>query len=152
MNRLPKILFRGIGVISVLCALTGLIYNTGTIWGCLAGAFTPVVNAHDERYFYPAFYVMSAICIFCYLALLYFGFRFLLLKRGHVFWFTGLVLFEAAYFFCIGLSWLLPNFGMSIGAATGVAYGGLMAQFIILFPLWGPVAGFWANRKLEPQS
>jgi len=31
MNRLPKILFRGIGVISVLCALTGLIYNTGTI-------------------------------------------------------------------------------------------------------------------------
>jgi hypothetical protein len=41
---------------------------------------------------------------------------------------------------------------MSVGAATGIANGGLMAQFIILFPLWAPLVVWWARKKLQSQG
>ena len=44
--------------------------------------------------------------------------------------------------------WLIPDIGMSIGAATGVANGGLVIQGITLFPLWGPLLVTWAARRM----
>jgi hypothetical protein len=52
-------------------------------------------------------------------------------------------LFELIYLFAIGALWLKPTFGRSIAAATGVANGGLMAQFVVLLPIWGPVSLWW---------
>jgi len=41
----------------------------------------------------------------------------------------------------------MPEIGHSVGAASGVANGGLMFQLIILFPIWGGILGFWTKRK-----
>ena len=49
------------------------------------------------------------------------------------------LLFEVCYFFAVGFFWMEPTIGQSIAAATGVANGGMMAQFLILFPIWAPI-------------
>jgi hypothetical protein len=51
-----------------------------------------------------------------------------------------LLLLEVLYFFAIGGLWTLPNAGRGIGAATGIANGGLMVQFVLLMPIWIPIA------------
>lgn len=63
-----------------------------------------------------------------------------------------MLLFEIVYFFSLGMLWLAPSMGMSVAAATGVANGGLMAQFLILFPLWAPLLAFWARRHLNDST
>ena len=63
--------------------------------------------------------------------------------------FIGVIIFELAYFCSIGTMWLIPPIGMSIGAATGVANGGLMFQAFILFPFWAPLLASWATRRLS---
>jgi len=62
------------------------------------------------------------------------------------------VLFEVMYFFFIAMLWIHPEFGLSIGAATGVANGGLMFQFLIGFPLWAPLAVIWARYRFGNES
>lgn len=57
------------------------------------------------------------------------------------------LLFEIGYFVLVGMSWQLPDFGESIAGASGVANGGMMAQFFILLPLWGPPAVLWIKRR-----
>ncbi len=47
----------------------------------------------------------------------------------------------------IGILWTVPKIGLSVAGATGAANGGLMAQFIILFPLWAPFAVHWARKR-----
>lgn len=114
-----------------------------------SGAFTSGESRQDTPYFYPAFYIMSAICMGCYALLTIFGVQFIRGRAFHVGWFTTLLLFEIVYFFSLGMLWLAPSIGMSIAAATGVANGGLMAQFLIFFPLWAPLLAFWAQRHLN---
>lgn len=59
------------------------------------------------------------------------------------------LVFEVGYFFAVGSMWREPTVGSSIAAATGIANGGLMVQFLILFPVWGPTA-MWASGLLQP--
>lgn len=130
----------------MVCAALGLCYNSMSLW-----AFMSIDVAEmslDIPYFYPAFYIMSAICIGCYLMLAGFGIQFLRGRVDHLRGFTILLISEFIYFFSIGTLWLLPGIGRSIGAATGVANGGLMVQFVILFNFWAPPLVFWARRNL----
>ena len=74
------------------------------------------------------------------------------LIRGHfrtVMPFTVVVIAEVVYFFSISILWLVPKINMSVAAATGVANGGLMIQFIILLPIWAPIVLRVAKRKQE---
>ena len=90
---------------------------------------------------------MSGICVCCYVILLVCGIE---LVRSRLRWSrlaTFVLLFEVGYFFAVGTLWLQPTFGKSIAAATGVANGGLMAQFVVLFPLWGPLLLWWVNSR-----
>jgi hypothetical protein len=149
MNRTAKITLQVIGAVAILCAAFGLYYNASSLAVAFSGAFTAGESRHKTPYFYQAFYVMSAICIACYVLLFVYGVQFI---RGHVAHagrFTTLLVFEIVYFFSIAMFWLAPGVGRSIGAATGVANGGLMAQFLILFPLWAPLLVFWARRHLH---
>jgi hypothetical protein len=59
------------------------------------------------------------------------------------------LLFEVIYFLSVSLLWTRLTSGMSVAAATGVANGGLMVQFVILFPLWGPLVLWWAKKRLD---
>ena len=149
MNKLPKISVICVGVVGGLTALFGLDYNFSTLATALTGRFPHLVN---QQYFYPSFYVMSCICIACYILLLLCSLD-LLRVRLRGFWlFTGVLWFEVIYFFSIAIFWGISSIGMSVAGATGVATGGLMVQFMILFPLWAPIVLWWARKKLEHEK
>jgi hypothetical protein len=138
-----------VGVVAILTAIFGLYYNAMSTISALHGAFDPMLKKGDEPYFYQAFVIMSAICVCCYVILLVCGID---LVRSRLRWsrlVSFLMLFEVVYFFAIGSLWLEPTIGLSVGAATGVANGGLMAQFIILLPLWGPLLLWWARSRQQ---
>ena len=134
-----------VGIASIAMAGSGLWYNLTTLFT----DFSSLVQEHGMAYFYPAFYIMSAICMACYIALLICGVQFVRLRTSLLKLFIGVIIFELAYFCSIGTMWLIPPIGMSIGAATGVANGGLMFQAFILFPLWAPFLASWATRRLR---
>ena len=140
-----KVILRVIGLITILLAGMGLRYNSITLFADYSDAFTD----RPIPYFYPAFYTMSAICIICYVALIIIGIQFIRLRTGLRRFFVGVLIFEFVYFFSIGFLWLPPNIGLSIGAATGIANGGLMLQALILFPLWAPFVVGWAERNIN---
>jgi len=106
----------------------------------------------DTPYFLPAFLIMSGLCIGFYVILLVFGIQFVRGRTGLIRMFSGLMVCEVIYFLSVSFLWLMPGIGRSIGAATGVANGGLMFQAVILFPLWAPFAVKWAKRTLEDKS
>ena len=139
-----KVIMIGMGIVSISMAVVGLWYNLTTLFT----NFSSLVQEYDIPHFYPAFYTMSTICIGCYLVLLTCGVQFIRLRTGLVKLFVGILIFEVVYFFSIGTMWLIPKVGMSVGAATGVANGGLMFQAFILFPLWAPFLAGWAHKRL----
>ena len=149
MNIRPKVSVIAVGVVGLITALFGLWYNGTTFLTALRGGFSDLVTQQRLTYFYPAFYVMSCICLGCYVLLLLCGVD-LLRARLRCFWLlTGVLVFEVIYFFLVAMSWLVPSVGMSVASATGVANGGLTIQFVILFPLWAPAVLWWARMKLE---
>ncbi len=147
--KISKIFVLATAIITILCCLFGLFYNSSSLISAFSGVFG---NKEDQPYFYAAFYSMSVICILFYICLIGFSID---LIRGHfrtIIPFTGVLIVEVIYFFSIGTLWLHPKFGMSIAAATGVANGGLMAQFTILLPLWAPIVLWVSKRKLQHQA
>jgi hypothetical protein len=136
-----------VGVFLLLTAAVGLYYNATSTISAFRGDFDPMLKKDDLPYFYHAFFTMSAICIFCYVVLLVCAVD---LVRSRLRWsrlVTLILILEVGYFFAVGSLWLEPTIGHSVAAATGVANGGLMAQFIILLPLWGPLLLWWANSR-----
>lgn len=140
-----------VGAFSMISGLLGLAYNGLTMFAAFAGAFEKLPENSTLPYFKPAFFVMSGICIACYLGLIYCAIE-LFRKKWHVSRLLVLLLiFEVGYFFAIGSLWLEPTVGRSIGAASGVATGGLMIQFIALFPIWAPTA-LWLSGLLASKD
>jgi hypothetical protein len=136
-----------VGVFAVPTSLFGLYYNATTALMAIRGEFAEVLNEFDAPYFYQAFAVMSAISVLCCVVVLVVGID---LLRSRLRWarLVSLVfLFELIYQFAIGALWLEPRFGRSIGAATGFANGGLMPQFLVLLPIWGPVSLWWGSDR-----
>lgn len=146
MNRAPKNVFRLIGTVAILTAAFGLWFSATA----LIGVFFSGRALPDSVGFFAAFSIMTAVCLACYLFLLMAGFQILRLRLEWIRRLGMLLAFEVAWFFTIGLLWFLPGLGESVAEATGIANGGLMAQFLIGFPLWAPAAGFWARKQLQP--
>jgi hypothetical protein len=148
---MPGKLATGIGILTIVCAVFGLLYNAQSLVACQIGGFADLVMESRMTWFYPAFYAMSAICIVCYAVLLWTGYR---LARRQFSASSVLIrawLFEIGYFLVVGAAWRIPDdVGESIAAASGVANGGMMAQLIILLPVWGPLAVFWIKRQPTP--
>ncbi len=136
-----------VGIVAILTSLLGILYSVPIIIGAARGVFEPMLQNGNEPYFYPAFYTMSGICVACYLILFVCGID---LVRSRLRWVrlvTLILLFEVGYFFAVGSLWLEPTIGRSVGAATGVSNGGMMAQYIILFPMWGPLLLWWSKVR-----
>ncbi|MHC4443355.1 MAG: hypothetical protein ACYTF1_17225 [Planctomycetota bacterium] len=142
MSRFPHHTLRFIGVALIIFVGLGLWYN-GTVM------LTKFPADPSTPYFSHAFYIMLAICIACYLTLLFIGLQFIRLKSSLLRLFIGVMIFEVVYFFAVGFLWLSPGLGSSVATASGVANGGLMFQFLTLFPLWGPFLASWATRRIE---
>ncbi len=142
MTLWPRRVLRFVGGVGIIFAGLGLWFNGSTI-------FTGLSSNPSPPYFWHAFYAMSAICIACYLILAYVGVQFVRAKASPLRLFVGLMIFEVAYVFGVGAFWMDPDLGLSVGAATVVANGGLMFQLITLFPLWGSLLARWAKTQIE---
>ena len=136
-----------VGVVAIVTASLGLLYNAMMINSAIQGAFAPMNAQDDLPYFYHALFIMSAICIACYLILVVCGISLIRSRLDSSRLVTLVLLFEVGYLFAIGTLWLEPTIGHSVAAATGVANGGMVIQMIILLPLWGPLLLWWANRR-----
>lgn len=142
MSKLPYHALRFVGGALVVFAGLGFWYNGSSLFA----SFPPDPST---PYFSHAFYTMSAICLACYLTLLVIGVQFIRLNSSLLRLFIGVMVFEVVYFFILASFWMTPGIGMSVAAATGVANGGLMFQFITLFPLWGSLLARWAKIVIE---
>jgi hypothetical protein len=147
MKKPARIIFCVIGTLSIVTGLFGLWYNGVTLTAALFGALKDKSAVTAMPYFTVVFYSMSLICVVCYLLLVFFGFQFVRGRYANTPNFVGLLIFEVVFFFLIGLLWLMPNVGSSIAGASGVSSGGMMAQFIILFPLWAAPLTLWAAKQ-----
>jgi hypothetical protein len=147
MRLSPQIATRLVGIISILTAIGGAWYTIEIIRLAVL-RLTPTAEA---PYVVPISYVMAFICILCYLGLFYIGLQFICLKMRLYRIFIGITIFETLYFCSIGALWLsvtlIPSVGTSIAGASGIN-GGLIIQFIILFPLWSPFVVMWAHKRM----
>ncbi len=136
-----------LGIVTLVCAFLGLAYNWFSLTFGPSDAVDAVVREYQLTHFYSAFYAMSAICIACYLALLWGGFQVVRRRFPVSSLLTGVWLFEIAYYLVIQLLCRIPGVGPSIGGAMGLANGGLMVQFLLLLPIWGPLVILWLRRS-----
>lgn len=145
MSPWPHRTLRALGILQMVFAILGLWYNASGIISLLSS----VQTLPRQPYFWHAYCAMSAICVTCYVTLLVIAVEFIRLRPRLAPLFVGIMVFEVVYFFGIGVFWTSPRLGMSIEAAFGVANGGLMFQFIALFPLWGSLLALWSRRRIE---
>jgi hypothetical protein len=137
-------------VLALLSAAFGLWYNAMTFSTIYSDVAIESNVTEPTPFFRQAFYVMSAICVACYLALAWCGVQFLRLSTMWWWLFAVIGTVELLFLPVVGRLWLHPEWGMSIGAASGVASGGLVPQLLVLFPIWGPFAVWFARRSLRP--
>ncbi len=144
MNKAKAILIT-VGIVSIIMSAVGIFYNMMT----LSMDFSDAIEEMEILHFNPAFYTMSAICIGCYIVLLICGIQFIRLRTGRLKLFIDLCIYELLFFLAIGPIGLIPEIGLNITAAAGVATGGLAFQLLLLFPFWTPLLAAWAGRRLN---
>ena len=105
----------------------------------------------DQPYFNQAFKIMSGICITFYALLFIIGVQFIRGKTGVWPYLMFLLIAEFFYFMSVSSMWMSSEYGMCVAAATGVANGGLMYQVGWWYPVWAPIVGFVASRRLEKE-
>lgn len=147
-----RILVRITGLVAMVVALLGIYLNGTSLLSASRGVFSETVTREGWNYFYSAFYIMSGICIICFVLLLLSGMGVLFLRLRFSELLIGVLVFEVVYFFSLGSLWLVPNAGSGIDAAIGVGNVGLAIQLEILFPLWAPIVLRWAGKKLQRDS
>jgi hypothetical protein len=148
-TKIPRTVAIGTGVLALSSAAYGLYLSLKSFIRAIGGGFTEFLQQYEVPYFYPAFYSMLSVTIVCCLVLAWCGLDQVRLRVAHLKLFIWLFVCEVMYFFFIGgFLWPLPDTGMSIGAASGVANNGLMPPFYILLPLWAPFALAWAKKRL----
>ena len=128
-----------IAALLIVSGVLGLLYNLDSLFAEFSGAFDQAPDIADLPHFYTAFYVMSTVCICCYLVIIAASFGLCLGSAICARLLAKLMLFEVLYFFALGSIWTLPSVGLGIAAATGIANGGLTYQFLLLMPIWIPI-------------
>jgi hypothetical protein len=149
MNKLARILVVVIGALGVVTALAGLYYNARGFKSAIDGNFSHIIQQYHLTHFYLAFYSMSIICLAFYLTLVVTGVSLVRARTRHIPIFAIVLVLEVIYFLAVAVLWVVPSVGINVGAATGVANGGLMAQFYLLFPIWAPPVLWWAGGRLK---
>ena len=145
---IARIALRFVGVVALACAGFGLLYNGVSFYVVVTGGLETVQYEMPVPYLYQAFYVLSALCVACYVALAVCGVQFLRLSTSLIWLFAGAMALEIVMWSVTGRLWLHPTYGRSVAAATGISQGGLVPQFFIFLPLWAPVLVWLARRSL----
>lgn len=145
--KLARRILRFIGVVCIAFAIIGLLFlSVPSLF-----MFSNMPEDPEKPYVLQAFTIMLLINVVCYCALFFLGVQFIRLKSRLFPFLAVVVVFEVIYFFSIGFLWLFPDreIARSVAAATGIANGGLMPQFLTLFPIWGPLLAFWADKEFK---
>ena len=141
-----SISIRAVGVACILLAIAGYWYTYSYYMAMKLEPFDI-----ETPYFKESYLIMVGICLLFYTALAFFGSQFvmLIIKYKNVFFL--LLVVEVTYFMSIGFLWRLENqeLAKSIGAATGVANGGLMYQVLTGFIIWAPILLQWGSKRIE---
>lgn len=140
-----------IAAIMSICAGLGLLYNAVSIAVSFADAFQDHVESTQISHYFPVFYTMSGICVFCYLAIIASSIG-LALGSASAARVLGLILvFEIIYTFMIPMLCGHLAIGKAVNSSLGVANGGLSIQFILLLPIVVPIAlgllGLYGNAS-----
>jgi hypothetical protein len=136
-----------LGGLTLLCAVLGLAYSAGMLVFITNAGEEAAARMDSLPHFHPAFFLMWGICVTCFFALAWGGYRLLQRRLTATRLLVGVWLFELVYLFVVAVTWRAPGIGPSIAGATGVANGGLMVQYMILLPLWGPLVLWWLHRR-----
>jgi len=147
MNEKPWRVLKIIAVCSVGLGIGGLLYSLPVLGSELFYGDRELES--DEQYFYVFLYLFSSLSIFLYISLIICGIQLFRKRLNWVLALVAIVAIEIALVIGVGGSWLNPKYGMSIAGATGLSFGGMSIQFIILFPLWGPMASLWAWNRIR---
>jgi hypothetical protein len=139
-----QLTIRVVGIVALACAGFGLWYNFATFRAVLRER----PDQADTPHFRKAFFVMSAICVVFYVALAWIGTEFIFGSSDRWAVFVAVLVAEVAYVLAVGMLWARSPHALSIAAATGVSNGGLVAQLLILFPIWAPVAIWLARERM----
>jgi tryptophan-rich sensory protein len=121
---------------TIVTAALGVLYSLSSLQGTIANR----TGATDDLpYFHLIYLLKLAIWTTLYCLLIWHSCRLWRGLPGSGRIVSRLLLLEVAFLLLISFLWLTPVIGRSIGAATGIAGGGAMAQFLVLLPLWGPL-------------
>lgn len=142
-----------LGVFSIVCAILGLVHIASSAYTGFSGGYANIIKEYKLTFFYQALFAMYAICVVFYMLLLLCGVFFLKLQTKFTHLFIGVMVAEVLYFLFLRfvVIHLTGGYAQSIGAAAGVATGGLMVQYFILFPLWGTVLALWTSGRLQDE-
>lgn len=140
-------MLRIVGWVSLICAAFGLLYSASSGYAVATGALDGVEVEFSAPYTKQAFLVITLVFSAMFLILGWCGLQFVRLRTFVWPYFTGVLVLEVVAYLLIGLLWNHAQYGMSIAAATGAA-GGVVPQYFILLPIWGPIATRFAARSV----
>ncbi len=146
-NSLPRISMRVVGAGCLIFAGLGILYSVPT-------ALMVYSSFHYDPklpHFFAAYTTLLVFSFASYATLIFCGVQFVQLRTSAWQVLVVAAIAEVALVFSIRCLWsaLLPQISLSVAAASGIGLGGLMPQFVTLFPLWGPVVAVWADYRLR---
>ena len=144
--RWAHVLLRAVGIVAVLLAAGGVLYTATSLYTVASGGIDELAVEAGTPSVHSAFYVMATICLFFYAVVLICGIQFIRLRSSLWWLFSAVLVAEVAFYFLVGWLWSHPTFGESIAGASGISSGGLVLQFVVLFPLWAPIVVWLAHR------
>jgi hypothetical protein len=132
---------KSVGIGAAICAGVGIL-TTSTVWIRL---FTSKDKEDRDPDFRKFFVLFSFLSIFYNLVLTVLAG--LLITGYYISWWFLLIfsLLPLAFTSWLGTQWLNPKYGNSLGAATGIGNVGMGMPLMLLLPIWGPVALWFAR-------
>ena len=132
MTTTQKLFCRLVGSLGIACSAIALYYNTAASFSVLSRPLRP----DTPVYFREFFVLLTLIAAVVAIGVAFGSFELIRLRRRGGVVTTVFASLPVGLIFVVGGSWLIPSFGSSIAAATGVSLGGLMPMLVTLLPLW----------------
>ena len=145
--RWAQIALRAVGIVAILLATGGFLYTAAYLYAVASGGIDQLAVEAGTPYVHTAFYVMASACITFYAVLLLCGIQFVRLRSSLWWLFIAVLVSEVIYYLLIGWLWSHSTLGSSIAGASGISSGGLVFQFVLLFPFWAPIIVWLARRS-----
>ena len=143
MTTTQKLCCRLVGLLGIACSAFAIYYNTAAAFSVLSRTLRPDTPVHFREFFV----VLTLIAAVVALGVAFGSFELIRLRRRGGVVTTIFASLPVGLICVVGSSWLIPSFGSSIAAATGVSLGGLMPMLVTLLPLWAALLILFVFRS-----